>query len=91
MEDVTKLINEIKHPEINNTLSELSMIGDIKVDGKRVNVEVKLPMLEVPIRQLFVDLIKQKLNAYQVEVEFSAMNDTEREKFFKLSKENWAL
>ena len=91
MEEIRNLLNEVKHPEINNSLVELQMIGDIKEEDDKVTVELKLPIPGIPIKQMLIDLIKNKLEGKVVEVKTSVMSQEERDKFFELSRQNWAL
>jgi ATP-binding protein involved in chromosome partitioning len=91
MENIKMLLNKIKHPEINNTLIELGMLGNIEKKGKKIIVELKIPMLEIPIRELLTNLIKDSLKDFEVDTEFSVMDDEERTNFFRLANQNWAL
>ena len=91
VEEVKSLLNQVKHPEINNSLVELGMIGEVQQEGDVVIVELKLPMLGVPIKGLLVELIKGGLKDFEVEVRPSLMSDEERASFFELAHANWAL
>ena len=91
MEEIKELLNKVKHPEINNSLVELGMIGKIQKKEDKLIVELKLPVAEIPIKDLLVNLIKEGLKGFDVEVNSSVMNDSERENFFELSHKNWAL
>ncbi len=91
MEEIRDLLNKIKHPEINNSFVELGMISEVQKEGENIVVEIKLPMPEVPIKELLMNLIKEELKSFKVKFKFSVMNEEERSKFFKLSQENWAL
>lgn len=90
IDEIRKILSEVKHPEINNSLIELGMIGNIEEKGK-LFVELKLPMLGVPIRDLLVSLIKDALKDFEVEVTFSEMNEQEKTRFFELARQNWAV
>jgi len=87
---IKELLNKVKHPEINNSLVELGMIGEIQIKDK-VIVELKLPAQGVPIADMLSDLIKEGLKDFSVEVNFSVMNEKEKQKFFELAQKNWAL
>ncbi len=91
MGQAKELLNKVQHPEINNSLVELGMIGEIQEDGKKIVVELKLPMPNIPIKELLIDLIKNGLKGFEVEVKISQMDDEERTKFFALARQNWAL
>jgi len=90
MKKIRDLLNEIKHPEINKSLVELGMIGQIQQNDKLV-VELKLPMEGIPIKEMLANLIKDKLSDFDVKVTFSVMNETEKQKFFELARKNWSL
>jgi len=91
MEGIRDLLDEVKHPEINNSLVELQMVGDIKEEDDKIIIELKLPVPEIPIKQMLIDLIKNKLKDKVVDIKTSVMNPEERDKFFELSRQNWAL
>jgi metal-sulfur cluster biosynthetic enzyme len=91
MKKIETLLKKIRHPEINNSLFDLGMIGQIEEKKDKVVVELKLPMPEVPIKAMLVDMIKKELKDFAVEIKFSTMDDEEREKFFVLANANWAL
>lgn len=91
MEEIKELLNKIKHPEINNSLIELGMIGKIQKNENKIIVELKLPAAEIPIKEELANLIKEGLKGFNVEVNSSVMNDSERENFFELAHKNWAL
>ena len=90
MKKIRDLLNEIKHPEINKSLVELGMIGQIHQNDKLV-VELKLPTEGIPIKEMLANLIKDKLSDFDVKVTFSVMNETEKQKFFELARKNWSL
>ncbi len=91
MEKIRGLLNEVKHPEINSSLVELQMIGDIKEEDGKIIIELKLPLPEIPIKQMLIDLIKNKLKDSVVDIKTLVMNPEERDKFFEMSRQNWAL
>ncbi len=91
MEEIKNLLNKVKHPEINNSLVELGMIGKVQKEEENIVVELKLPMPEIPIKESLIDLIKSELKKFKVKIEVSVMNDKERLNFFELSHKNWAL
>ncbi len=88
---IENLLKQVNHPEINNSLVELGMIGKIQQNNKKTAIELKLPMPDVPIKEILVDLIKNKLKDFEVKVDFSVMNEKEKQKFFELAHKNWSL
>jgi len=90
---VEKIIKEIEHPEINQTLFQLGMIGDINVEGKNVSVELKVPFYNVPIREYLIQSIeisvKKEFPEANVKVETIEMTPEERMKFMEMAQTHW--
>ena len=92
MEETKEILSKVKHPEINSSLVELGMIGEIKEESNKISVELKLPFKEIPIREILENLIKEALkDKGKVEVFVSLMSDEEKMKFLELARRNWAL
>ena len=47
-QEIVQAIEQVQHPEIKNTLVELGMVQDIKVDGEQVSLRLVLPFLGIP-------------------------------------------
>ena len=92
-ENIEKIIKEIKHPEINQTLFQLGMIGDIKVDGKDVFVELKLPFLGVPIKNYLSgsveNAVRKQFPEANIKVKTIEMTPEERNKFMEMAQMYW--
>ncbi|MCD6221324.1 DUF59 domain-containing protein [bacterium] len=92
-EKIEKIIKEIEHPEINRTLFQLGMIGDIKVENKDVFIELKLPFLGVPIKNYLIGSIemavKKEFQETNVKVEVVEMTPEERMKFMEMAQIYW--
>ena len=89
---IIEILSKINHPEINSNLVELGMIGEIKEQEKGLNIEMKVPFQEIPIKPLLEELVKKALEKEgRVEVSFSTMSVQERTKFMQLARENWAV
>lgn len=91
MNEIKELLKELKHPEIDLDLVELGIIGRIKEKDSKITIELKLPFLNIPIKQMLIDQIKGKLSHRVVEVKPCLMNDEDKSEFFILAKKNWAL
>ena len=93
--NIEKTLSKIIHPEINYSLVDLGMIEDVVYKQKHVSLTLKLPFLQVPVRELLIESIKKALydmdDSVQVEVEIEQMSQEEREKFAKMAKEGWKL
>ncbi len=96
-EEIEKLMKSVEHPEIANTLDELGMLRDIKLDENTgaVSFTLVLPMMNIPvqIRDMMLNSLGVALKgkATKMSVELAEMNNDERDKFFSLSKVNWKL
>jgi len=92
-EKIEKIIKEIEHPEINQTLFQLGIIGDIKVEGKNVFVELKVPFLGVPIKNYLIGSIesamKREFPEASAKVETVEMTPKERMKFMEIVQMYW--
>ena len=95
MEEIKEILSGIKHPEINNSLTELGMIGNIyKNDDAVWVIELKLPFKEIPIKDYLIQQIVDALSPKLTEkfgIMIKEMTQEEREYFMQLSQQNWAL
>jgi len=92
MSNVIELLSKVKHPEINNSLVELRMIGDVKEESGKTTVELKVPFLEIPIKATLIDSIKNALSEIgKIEVVVSVMSPEEKENFMEMAKKNWIV
>jgi len=89
-EKIEKIIKEIEHPEINQTLFQLGMIGNIIVEDKNVSVELKVPFYTIPVREYLIQSIemavKKKFPEADVNVETVEMIPEERMKFMEMAQ-----
>ena len=94
-DDIKKVLSEVMHPEINYNLVDLGMINDVVIEGNKVSLTLKLPLLEVPIKDYLIQITKEALINLQedleVEVKLDQMSQQERDKFMKKAKEEWKL
>jgi len=93
--DVKQALSQIIHPEINYSLVDLGMIKNVICEGKKVDLTLNLPFLQVPVRELLIKNIKKTLadldSSIQVEINIEEMNQEERSNFTKMAKEGWKL
>jgi metal-sulfur cluster biosynthetic enzyme len=93
--DVEKALSELTHPEINFSLIDLGMIADVVCQENQVVLTLKLPSLQVPIKELLIQNVKQTLAdlgaATDVKINEKQMTQEERERFMKMAKEGWKL
>lgn len=88
---VGEILARIMHPEIDYSLVDLGVIKNVVVKDNGVTLTLKLPLLEVPIKDLLVNSIKEELEKLNVVVKINTvqMNEEERAKFMKMSQEKW--
>ena len=91
--DINQALSKIMHPEINYSLVDLGMIEDVFCMEDKINLTLKLPFLQVPVKDLLIESIKKTLydmdNTIQVEIKIEQMNQEQRDKFAKMAKEGW--
>lgn len=94
-DDAKKVLSEVMHPEVNYSLVDLGMINDVVIKENKVSLTLKLPLLEVPIKDYLIQIIKEALMDLQenleVEVKLDQMSQQERERFMLKAKEGWKL
>jgi len=93
--DINTVLSKVMHPEINYSLVDLGMIKDVVCKEDAVDLILKLPFLQVPVRDLLIERIKKTLadlnDSIQVDINIEQMSQEERDKFAKMAKEGWKL
>jgi len=89
MEDIRKLMRQIKHPEMDLDIVELGMIGRVREEGNKVHIELKLPFRGVPKKRMIIDRIENILGERDVEVRTVLMNRKHKAEFYELAGRNW--
>lgn len=91
--DVQQALSEAMHPEINYSLVDLGMIKNVICKQDKVNLTLKLPFLQVPVKDLVIENIKKTLadldSSILVEINIEEMSQEERSNFTKMAKEGW--
>ena len=91
--DIQQALSEVMHPEINYSLVDLGMIKNVIYKQDKVNLTLKLPFLQVPVKDLLIESIKKTLSdldsSIQVEINIEQMSQEQRNKFAKMAKEGW--
>lgn len=80
-EKVLDALKEVKDPEINRSLVELNMIRNIRIDGKKVSLDVVLTIQGCPLKvkiQEDVERALYQLGAEKVDIQIKSMTDEER-------------
>jgi metal-sulfur cluster biosynthetic enzyme len=90
-----KVLSKLMHPEINYSLVDLEMIKDIQFQDNKVSLTLRLPFLDVPIKEHLIQMIKGALtdlnDAIETEINLRQMNQQERDEFMKKAKKGWKL
>ena len=92
-QNVDQALSKVMHPEINYSLFNLGVIEDVVCKEMKVSLTLKLPFLQVPIKDLLIENIKKMLvnldSSIQVEINIKEMSQEERDNFTKMAKEGW--
>ena len=94
-EEVVRAMEAVEHPSIAATLLNLGMLRDYSVDdGHKAVLTLMLPFPNIPdnIRDHMVNSLAMAIQAaggQLVKVSIGIMNDTERQNFLTLEKQNW--
>jgi metal-sulfur cluster biosynthetic enzyme len=90
---IEEKLSEVMHPEINNNLVELGIIEDVVYKQNHVLLTLKLPFLQVPVKDVLMESVKKALadldSSIEVEINIEQMTEQQREKFVKMAKEGW--
>ena len=91
--EIKKVLSKVMHPEINYSLVDLGMINDVVCKEGTVELTLKLPFLNVPVKDILIERIKKTLSeldsSIQVEINSDQMSQEQRDKFTKMAKEGW--
>lgn len=88
---VGEVLTKIIHPEINYSLVDLGMIRGVVVKDNVVTLTLKVPFLEIPIKDFLINTIEEELKKIKVDVKINIaqMNEEERAKFMRMAQEGW--
>lgn len=78
---VLEALRDVQDPEIHRSLVELNMIRNIRIEGKKVSLDVILTIPGCPLKAKIEEEIVHKLKALgaeEVEVQYGTMTDEER-------------
>jgi len=91
--EIEQALSKIMHPEIKYSLVDLGMIEDVVCEKGKVRLTLKLPFLNVPVKELLIQSIKETLadldEAIKVKLNLEQMSKEERDNFTKMAKEGW--
>jgi len=93
LQDIEQALSGVMHPEINYSLIHLGMIKDVVCKEDKVSLTLKLPLLQVPVKELLIQSIERVFTnldmTLQVDINVEQMSQEEREKFMSMAKEGW--
>ena len=92
-QNVDQALSKVMHPEINFSLFHLGMVEDVACKEMKVSLTLKLPFLQVPVKDFLIENVKKTLvdldSSIQVEINIKEMSQEERGNFTKMAKEGW--
>jgi len=90
---IDQALSEVMHPEIDYSLVDLGMIENVSCKEDEVSLTLKLPFLGVPVKDLLIESVREKLsdlnNSVTVQVHIERMSQEERGRFTKMARERW--
>jgi len=93
LEKVKETINRLEHPEIAATFSKLGMIGDVSAKENGIEVEIRVPFPNIPIKDYLAGMIssatKELYPETPVTFNFTIMSEDVRGRFLSKARENW--
>jgi len=94
-QEADRVLSRVMYPEISFSLVDLGMVGDIVCREDKVELTLKLPFPDVPIKDLLIRDVKQALTGLNqnvsVRINAKQMSRQERDTFVKMAKEGWKL
>ena len=90
---VEKALKKIEHPEVTSTLFDLGMIKDIGIKEDKVTLILKVPMVDIPIKDYLINdikyAVKKESDNVEVEINIEEMSPDERAKFMRMVQDAW--
>ena len=93
--NIDRALSKVMHPEIKYSLVDLGMIENVVCEEGKVRLTLKLPFLNVPVKEFLIQDVKEALTdldeAIQVKLNLEQMSEEERDNFTKMAKEGWKV
>jgi len=90
---IEKIFKRVAHPEVAHALFDLGMIKDIDIKDAKVAVTLKVPMLDIPIKDYLIkdieSAVKRENENVEIEIDIKEMDAEERAKFMKMAQDAW--
>jgi len=91
LDNIKKLLEGVKHPSINDTLSNLGIIKEVEIEGNKAIIALAFPFENIPIKDDLIRIVKKPLSGLKMDIEIKiiTMNEKELQKFLNLEQKNW--
>ena len=93
--DINQALSKIMHPEITYSLVDLGMLTNVICKQNKVNLTLKFPFPQVPVKDFLIQSIKETLagldETIQVKIDIEQMSQKELDNFMKMAKKGWKL
>ena len=80
--EVREALRPVQDPELHQSIVDLEMVGDVRIDGGTVGVTVTLTVAGCPLRAELTDRVTAAVSALdgvdRVDVAFDVMSDEQR-------------
>jgi metal-sulfur cluster biosynthetic enzyme len=91
--EIKEAISKLEHPEIAATFSKLGMIGDVITQGDGIEIEIRVPFPNIPIKDYLAGMINTAVKELYPEIpitfNFTVMSEDIRSRFLSKARENW--
>ena len=92
-EEVIQAISKTTHPEIDDSLVDLGMVKDVRIEKEVVVVTLNLPFMGIPIKDELARIVTEAVanadQASRAEVQYATMSEEERTEFMRKARERW--
>ena len=88
---IVQTIENIQHPAIATSLTNLGILQDVDIDGNTVKATFVWPFEGIPIKDQIINSVKIPLEQMGLDFEYNEriMNEDEKQKFLELEKKYW--
>ena len=89
--NVKGVIEQVKHPAINNTLLNLGIVKNISISENTITATFAFPSPNIPIADKLVNSIGNPIKeiGFDFEHTIELMDESEKAKFMELEQQGW--
>jgi len=89
--EVRKALDQVRHPAIDFTLTELGIVKEVSVIGNSVTITLAFPSAGIPIESRLINSVREPVEELGVEVEVKTtlMNPNEVQEFLAMEQSAW--